>query len=110
MHGTLVDRRYTIGDLLGSGGMGEVYLARDEALGRDVALKVLREQYSGSKEFKVRFRHEAENAASLSHPNVVTVYNRGEDPLDETPYIAMEYLKGGTLADRLAREGPLAPN
>ena len=109
MYGTLADSRYTIGGLLGSGGMGEVYLARDKALGRDVALKVLREQYSGSEEFKVRFRHEAENAASLSHPNVVTVYDRGEDPLDGTPYIAMEYLKGGTLADRLARKGPLDP-
>src|ERR671926_594588 len=109
MHGTLADSRYTIGGLLGSGGMGEVYLARDKALGRDVALKVLREQYSGSEEFKVRFRHEAENAASLCHPNVVTVYDRGEDLLDGTPYIAMEYLKGGTLADRLARNGPLDP-
>jgi eukaryotic-like serine/threonine-protein kinase len=104
---TLIDDRYAIVDLLGRGGMGEVYLARDELLGRDVALKVLKEEYAYSEEFKARFRREAENATSLSHPNVVAVYDKGEDGPDGTLYMAMEHVRGGTLAEHIAREGPL---
>ena len=77
----LIDNRYAIVGLLGCGGMAKVYLARDEFLGRDVALKVLKEEYAFSEEFRERFRREAENAASLSHPNIVAVYDRGEDAL-----------------------------
>src|SRR5919202_187879 len=103
---TLVDNRYSILSLLGSGGMGHVYLARDEVLGRDVALKVLKEPYTDDEEFVERFRREARNAAALSHPNIVPVYDGGKAE-DGTPYIAMQYMAGGTLGELMAREGAL---
>jgi hypothetical protein len=108
MHRTIVDGRYELLGLLVRGGMGEVYLARDEILGREVALKVLERHHAASGEFFERFRREARRAASFSHPNVVEVFDAGEDE-DGTPYIAMEYLSGGTLAERLAREDRLEP-
>jgi serine/threonine protein kinase len=83
-----------------------VFLARDRVLGRDVALKVLRKQYAGDDEFAERFRREAMSAASLSHPNIVQVYDRGETE-EGASYIAMEYVPGGTLKERILREGPL---
>ena len=86
--------------------MGEVYLARDRVLGRDVALKVLRTQYAGDSEFAERFKREARSAASLSHPNIVQVYDRG-DTEDGSSYIAMEYVPGGTLKEKISGEGPL---
>jgi hypothetical protein len=104
---TIVDDRYDVGRGLGSGGMGEVFLARDRVLGRDVALKVLRRQYAGDSEFAERFLREARSAASLSHPNIVQVYDRGETQ-DGASYIAMEYVPGGTLKEKISREGPLA--
>src|SRR5215208_6776758 len=104
MQRAIVDSRYSILDLLGSGGMGHVYLAHDEVLGRDVALKVLKEPYADDEEFVERFLREARNAAALSHPNIVPVYDGGEAE-DGTPYIAMEHMAGGTLGDLLAREG-----
>jgi serine/threonine protein kinase len=104
---TIVDDRYDMGRGLGSGGMGEVFLARDRVLGRDVALKVLRRQYAGDSEFAERFLREARSAASLSHPNIVQVYDRGETE-DGASYIAMEYVPGGTLKEKISREGPLA--
>ena len=88
--------------------MGEVFLARDRVLERDVALKVLRGQYAENEEFVERFRREALNAASLSHPNIVSVYDRGEAE-DGSYYMAMEYVPGGTLKDRIDRDGPLPP-
>jgi hypothetical protein len=104
---TIVDDRYDVGRGLGSGGMGEVFLARDRVLRRDVALKVLRRQYAGDSEFAERFLREARSAASLSHPNIVQVYDRGETE-DGASYIAMEYVPGGTLKEKISREGPLA--
>ena len=86
--------------------MGEVYLARDRVLGRDVALKVLRKQYAGDEEFAERFKREAMSAASLSHPNIVQVYDRGKTE-EGSSYIAMEYVPGGTLKERILREGPI---
>jgi serine/threonine-protein kinase len=103
---TIVDGRYDVVRPLGGGGMGEVYLARDQVLDRDVALKVLRRQYAGDSEFAERFKREAMNAAALSHPNIVQVYDRGETA-DRAAYIAMEYLPGGTLKERILHEGPL---
>ena len=88
--------------------MAEVSLAHDEVLDRDVALKVLRSQYAGDEEFYERFRREATSAAGLSHPNIVQVYDRGETP-DGTCYIAMEYVSGGTLKERLDERGPMEP-
>jgi len=105
---TRIDGRYTIERPLGSGGMAEVFLARDGVLDRDVALKVLRGQYAGDEEFYERFRREATSAAGLSHPNIVQVYDRGEAP-DGTCYIAMEYVSGGTLKERLDERGPMEP-
>ena len=106
MQRTMVDSRYRIVGFLGSGGMGHVYLAQDEVLERGVALKILRESYAESEEFVERFQREARNAARLYHPNIVSVYDKGETD-DGTPYIAMEYVTGGTLGERIAREGVL---
>src|SRR4051812_29430173 len=106
---TLVDNRYTRSEPLGSGGMAEVYLAHDEVLDRDVALKVLRDKYAKNEEFVKRFRREARSAASLNHPNIVPVYDQGCSE-DDTYYIAMEYVPGGTLKNRILGEGLLDPN
>ena len=86
--------------------MGEVYLARDQILDREVAIKVLRRQYAGDSEFAERFKREALNAASLSHPNIVQIYDRGQTE-QGAAYIAMEYVPGGTLKEKITREGPL---
>ncbi|CAN5777866.1 serine/threonine protein kinase PrkC [soil metagenome] len=102
----LVDKRYRLVEMLGSGGMADVYLAHDDVLDRTLALKVLSSRYANDEEFIERFRREAQNAASLSHPSIVSIYDRGETE-DGTYYIAMEYLPGGTLKDRLVKRGPL---
>ena len=108
MQQTIVDGRYVIVDPLGGGGMALVFLARDRVLTRKVALKVLRQEYAQDDEFVERFRREAISAAALSHPNIVSVYDRGETE-DGRYYIAMEYVSGGTLKDRIDQDGPLAP-
>jgi eukaryotic-like serine/threonine-protein kinase len=95
---------YELGPLLGSGGMGEVYRARDLRLGRPVAIKVLRAESAASPERLARFEQEARTASALNHPNVVTIYEIGR--VDETPYIAMEFVEGRTLRD-LLEAGPL---
>ncbi len=89
--------------------MAEVFLAHDGVLDRDVALKILRNQYANDGEFVERFRREARSAASLSHPNIVPVYDRG-DTEDGSSYIAMEYVPGGTLKERLDERGPIEPD
>src|SRR4051794_10702423 len=103
--GTLVDDRYRVQRRIGSGGMADVYLADDAQLGREVALKVLHRRFSRDREFVERFRREASAAAGLQHPNVVSVFDRGE--YDGTYYIAMEYLPGRTLKDVIREEAPL---
>ena len=107
MQETVVDNRYGIVRALGGGGMAQVYLAHDEILDRDVALKVLREHLAEDEEFAERFKREALSGAALSHPNIVSVYDRGQEA--GTSYIAMEYVPGGTLKERISRGGPLDP-
>ena len=102
----LVDNRYRLLKPLGSGGMAEVFLAHDDILDRDVALKVMSTRYKSDEEFVERFKREAQSAAALSHPNIVSIFDRGESE-DGTYYIAMEYLPGGTLKDRILRRGAL---
>jgi serine/threonine-protein kinase len=100
----LLSGRYQIGPVLGRGGMGEVRRARDQRLGRDVAIKLLRSDFAAHDVVRERFEHEARAAASLVHPNAVTVFDSGED--SGAPFIVMECLPGRTLADEL-RDGPL---
>src|SRR3712207_6493218 len=104
----LVDNRYRLVKPLGSGGMADVYLAHDDILDRDVALKVMSNRYASDEEFVERFKREAQSAAALSHPNIVSIFDRGASE-DGTYYIAMEYLPGGTLKDRILKRGALPP-
>src|SRR5580704_4331343 len=105
--GTIVDDRYRIVSRLGAGGMADVFLVEDEQLGRKVALKLLYQRFAEDPGFVERFRREAQAAAGLQHPNVVSVYDRGS--FDGTYYIAMEYLPGRSLKQLIRQEAPLDP-
>src|SRR3954466_615386 len=98
--------RYELGEVLGHGGMGEVRVATDLRLGRQVAVKLLRRDLAANERVRSRFEDEARAAAQLTHPNVVGVYDTGEH--DGVPFIVMERLPGRTLSDELA-PGPLDP-
>ena len=100
--------RYRIVSPLGSGGMADVYLAEDERLGRLVAVKVLKARLAADDEFLERFRIEAQAAASLNHPGIVAVYDRGS--ADGATYIAMEYVRGESLKQKVRRDGALPPD
>src|SRR5215213_2218026 len=102
----LIDQRYELRTLLGSGGMADVYLAGDEVLGREVALKLLKDRYAENEEFVERFKREAKSAAALSSPYIVPIFDRGETD-DGKYYITMEYLPGGTLKERIMATGAL---
>jgi len=104
---TIIDGRYRVISRIGSGGMADVYLAKDQLLGREVAVKVLHQRFVEDQEFVERFRREASSAASLSHPNVVAIFDRGE--WNGTYYIAMEYLPGRSLKTVVREHGPLDP-
>jgi beta-lactam-binding protein with PASTA domain/tRNA A-37 threonylcarbamoyl transferase component Bud32 len=104
---TLFDGRYRILRRIGSGGMADVYLAEDEVLGRRVAIKILNERHARDEQFIERFRREAQSAASLSHPNVVAIYDRGQ--AESTYYIAMELLDGRNLKELVVARGPAPP-
>lgn len=103
--GRVFDARYRILSRLGTGGMAAVYLAEDQELGRRIAIKILDDRHANDAGFVERFRREAQNAAGLSHPNIVAIYDRGE--AEGSSYIAMEYLEGPTLKDLIVRQGPL---
>src|SRR3954464_12906376 len=103
--GAVVDGRYRIQRRIGSGGMADVYIADDSQLGREVAIKLLHRRFARDQEFVERFRREASAAAALQHPNVVSVFDRGE--FDGTYYIAMEFLPGKTLKEVIREEAPL---
>src|SRR5688500_2693172 len=100
--------RYELHRRIARGGMADVYLARDALLDRPVALKILFPEFSTDEAFVERFRREAQAAANLSHPNIVSVYDWGEE--DGTYFIVMEYVEGRTLAQIVSDEGPLLPD
>jgi predicted Ser/Thr protein kinase len=105
MVGELIAERYELEEVVGTGGMSSVYRAHDRLLERDVALKVLHDQFGEDGEHVERFRHEARAVASLSHPNIVTVIDRGEQ--DGRQFIVFEYVAGENLKDLIEREAPL---
>jgi serine/threonine-protein kinase len=105
--GTVVDDRYRVISRIGTGGMADVFLAEDLQLGRQIALKILHRRFAEDTEFVERFRREASSAAGLSHPNIVSVFDRGE--WDGTYYIAMEYLPGRSLKTIVREQGAMTP-
>ena len=108
----MIDERYILGDVIGSGGMSVVYSAEDNLLGRHVAVKVLRQELARDVNFRERFRREAQNSGRLNHPNIVSVYDTGETDYDglAIPYIVMERVQGRTLRDIMREDGRLSPS
>lgn len=104
MEQILIGNRYQLLEAIGTGGMAEVYRATDTLLNREVAVKILRAQYTGDEGFVSRFRQEAQSAAKLIHANIVNVYDVGRD--GDAYYIVMEYVKGSTLKEMIAEQGP----
>ncbi|HYH28741.1 MAG TPA: Stk1 family PASTA domain-containing Ser/Thr kinase [Actinomycetota bacterium] len=100
--------RYEIGSAVGQGGMAKVFRATDEVLGRTVAVKVLAPEFARDQQFVERFRREAQAAAALNHPNIVSVFDTGSE--NGVHFIVMEYLEGRTLREVLSQEGPLHPD
>src|SRR5215472_7487734 len=103
----LLGGRYVLLGVLGTGGMATVYRARDEVLGREVAVKVLSPQYAADPGFLARFEREARHVAALTHPRIVTVFDCGVD--GATPFMVMELVAGRTLRQVLDEAGPLPP-
>jgi beta-lactam-binding protein with PASTA domain len=103
MSGTLFAGRYLLVRKLGGGGMADVYLAEDQELGRRVAVKILHDRYANDDQFVERFRREATHAAGLSHPNIVSIFDRGET--NGSYFIVMEYVEGKTLKELIRSRG-----
>ena len=104
MVGEILSGRYELEELIGTGGMSSVYRAHDQLLDRKVALKVLHQQYGGDEDYVERFRREARAVATLSHPNIVTVIDRGEH--EDRQFIVFEYVEGENLKRLIERRGP----
>jgi len=104
MVGEVLADRYELEELVGTGGMSSVFRAHDRLLDRKVALKVLHEQYTEDDEYVARFKHEARSVATLSHPNIVTVIDRGEH--ENRQFIVFEYVEGDNLKQLIQRRGP----
>src|SRR6185312_1389861 len=102
--GSIFAGRYRLERKLGGGGMADVWLAEDQELGRKVAIKILHDRYANDTQFVERFRREATHAAGLSHPNIVSIYDRGV--ADGSYYIVMEYIEGRTLKELIVTRGP----
>ncbi|NWN87338.1 MAG: Stk1 family PASTA domain-containing Ser/Thr kinase [Micrococcaceae bacterium] len=108
----IINGRYEVGELIGRGGMADVYLGRDERLGRTVAIKMMRPDLARDPQFQTRFRREAHASAALNHPNIVAVFDTGEEQLPDTgqhtdvslPYMVMEYVDGDTLRALLRKD------
>ena len=107
-NGTLLQNRYEILDKVGTGGMSDVYLAHDTALNRQVAVKVLKTEFAEDKTFVTKFRAEAQSAANLEHPNIVSIYDVGSE--GALYYIVMEYVEGITLKTYISKKGRLTYN
>lgn len=107
MVGKMLGNRYEILAKLGSGGMANVYQARCTILNRIVTVKVLRQELAEDKDFVKRFQLEAQAVARLSHPNIVSIYDVGEE--NGLPYLVMEYVEGSNLKEIISRQGPLSP-
>jgi serine/threonine-protein kinase len=109
--GSVLAGRYEITAPIATGGMGEVWKARDRTLGRTIAVKVLRSEYTGDSSFLIRFRNEARHTAALSHPNIASVYDYGETTEDgqRLAYLIMEFVEGKPLVTILAERGRLTP-
>ncbi|WP_419883793.1 Stk1 family PASTA domain-containing Ser/Thr kinase [Peribacillus sp. B-H-3] len=103
--GKRINGRYKLLDMVGGGGMANVYLARDMILEREVALKILRMDFNNDEEFIKRFNREAQSATSLAHPNIVSIYDVGEE--DDIYYIVMEYVNGLTLKQYIQKHYPV---
>ncbi|SMQ75399.1 Stk1 family PASTA domain-containing Ser/Thr kinase [Agreia sp. VKM Ac-1783] len=111
----LLAGRYRIGEVIGRGGMANVYSGRDERLGRQVAIKLLRSSLASDPVFRTRFKQEAQAASRMAHPTIVRVFDAGEEKVREpggfegvVPFIVMEYVEGRLLKD-IIKEGPVAP-
>jgi len=105
MMNSLLGGRYLLGQMIGTGGMADVYIAQDQRLSREVAIKILRSDLAKDPAFVSRFRKEAKAAAGLNHPGIVAVYDSGEEP---APYIVMELVSGHTLRE-LIHQGERLP-
>ena len=103
----ILARRYKILENVGGGGMADVYKAHDQLLDRAVAVKVLHAQFANDKEFIEKFHREAKGAAKLTHPNIVNIYDVGED--EGSHFIVMEYVGGKTLKEYIQQQGFLDP-
>ncbi len=109
---TLLGDRYQLAEVIGTGGMSEVFAAEDTLLGRGVAVKRLRLELARDVNFRERFRREAQNSGRLNHPAIVAVFDTGETVIDgvTVPYIVMERVHGRTLRDIIREEGALSPS
>ncbi|OMQ15450.1 serine/threonine protein kinase, partial [Modestobacter sp. VKM Ac-2676] len=109
--GTVLAGRYEVTAPIATGGMGEVWQARDRTLGRTVAVKILKSEYTGDSSFLIRFRNEARHTAALSHSNIASVYDYGETTEDgqRLAYLVMEFVEGKPLVTILAERGRLTP-
>ncbi|PRQ10438.1 serine/threonine protein kinase [Corynebacterium sp. 13CS0277] len=108
----ILSDRYELGEVIGTGGMADVYAAEDTLLGRTVAVKMMRAELARDTGFRERFRREGQNAGRLNHPNIVQVYDTGEVDMHgvAVPYIVMERVHGRTLRDIVREDGPLKPS
>ena len=105
--GKRISGRYKLLEMIGGGGMSNVYLAHDMILDRDVAIKILRYDFANEEELRRRFQREALSATSLTHPHIVNIYDVGED--EDIHYIVMEYVKGKTLKEYILQNAPVSP-